>query len=106
MKAMLISMGGRLDTKLTDSDSEFDAYIVRNFNTNLNVTLISNPRLRHFFGAEANLEPTPKTAPKTAYLTQTISKDVEELRKMVRRVKDSTVRLNSAFDKLQKQIKR
>lgn len=106
MKAMLISMGGRLDTKLTDSDSEFDAYIVRNFNTNLNVTLISNPKLIQFFGAEANEVATLKSAPKTACLKQIISNDVEELRKMVRRVKDSTVRLNSAFEKLQKQIKR
>lgn len=61
MKAMLISMGGRLDTQLTDSDSEFDAYIVRNFNTNLKVTLISNPRLRQFFDPGADSEMSQQT---------------------------------------------
>jgi hypothetical protein len=43
LRALLISMGGRLELKST---SFFDRFIFENFNTNLNLTLISNPEIR------------------------------------------------------------
>jgi hypothetical protein len=43
LRALLISMGGRLALK---SSSFFDRFIFENFNTNLNLTLITNPEVR------------------------------------------------------------
>lgn len=48
---MLISMGGRLSLpKPTDKCSAIDLYIVRNFNTSLELACISNPEAlgKHF----------------------------------------------------------
>ena len=43
LRALLISMGGRLKLKST---SFFDRLIFDNFNTNLNLTLVTNPEIR------------------------------------------------------------
>lgn len=43
LRALLISMGGRLVLK---SISFFDRYIFENFNTNLNLALITNPEIK------------------------------------------------------------
>jgi len=43
---MLIAMNGRLDKVFASSESEFDSYITRNFDTVLNLALKSNSNLQ------------------------------------------------------------
>ena len=45
LKAYFISLGGDLESLLSDSKSVFDRIILQNFNTHLSLTLLSNPDL-------------------------------------------------------------
>lgn len=45
LKAYFISLGGDLESMLSESKSVFDRIILQNFNTHLSLTLLSNPEL-------------------------------------------------------------
>ena len=45
LKAYFISLGGDLESLLSGSKSVFDRMILQNFNTHMQLTLLSNPEL-------------------------------------------------------------
>jgi hypothetical protein len=45
LKAYFISLGGDLESLLSGSKSVFDQMILQNFNTHMQLTLLSNPEL-------------------------------------------------------------
>ena len=99
VKGMLISMGGRLPQSLSDSD--FDHYITRNFNTSLNLTLVSNSSLvtsRPVISSQQKQK--LNLTPLKDKVKQYLATEQHELLRMCRRVKDSPARLQEAFSRL------